>query len=47
MLRDAFYDMGVHAYPEGGSTVSMLGLTAKKYGYDGDMRGEPCRSFID
>jgi ribonuclease P/MRP protein subunit RPP1 len=35
MLNEAFYDMGVHAYPEGGSSASMLGLTAKKYGYSG------------
>lgn len=35
MLHDAFYDMSVHAYPEGGSTVSRMALTAKKYGYSG------------
>ena len=35
MLEGAFYDMGVRAYPEGGSTVSRLALTAKSYGYAG------------
>jgi len=35
MHSEAFYDMGVHALPEGGSSASMLALTAKKYGYAG------------
>jgi ribonuclease P/MRP protein subunit RPP1 len=35
MPREAFFDMGVHAYPEGGSTVSRLALAAKECGYAG------------
>jgi ribonuclease P/MRP protein subunit RPP1 len=35
MLREAFFDMAVHAYPEGGSTVSRLAMTAREYGYSG------------
>jgi ribonuclease P/MRP protein subunit RPP1 len=35
MLHEAFYDMGVHAYPEGGSTASRLAMAAKEYGYAG------------
>jgi len=35
MLNDPYYDLGVHAYPEGGSSISRLALTAKKYGYAG------------
>jgi ribonuclease P/MRP protein subunit RPP1 len=35
MLNETFFDMGVHAYPEGGSYASVLALTAKNYGYAG------------
>lgn len=35
MTREAFYDLGVHAHPEGGSTVSRLALAAKEGGYAG------------
>ncbi|AFC99121.1 RNase P/RNase MRP subunit p30 [Methanocella conradii HZ254] len=35
MIREAFYDLGVHAYPEGGSTLSLMALKAKEYGYAG------------
>jgi ribonuclease P/MRP protein subunit RPP1 len=35
MAGDAFYDLCVHAYPEGGSTVSRLALAAKGIGYSG------------
>jgi ribonuclease P/MRP protein subunit RPP1 len=34
-MADKFYDMCVHAYPEGGSTASRLALTAKSLGYSG------------
>lgn len=35
MADDAFYDLYVHAYPEGGSTVSRMALAAKGLGYAG------------
>jgi ribonuclease P/MRP protein subunit RPP1 len=35
MADDAFYDLSVHAYPEGGSTASRLALAAKGLGYSG------------
>lgn len=35
MAHEAFFDMGVHAYPEGGSTVSRLAMSAKGLGYSG------------
>lgn len=35
MADDVFYDLSVHAYPEGGSTVSRLALAAKCLGYSG------------
>ena len=33
MADEAFYDLCVHSYPEGGSTASRLALEAKKLGY--------------
>lgn len=35
MTREAYYDFSVHAYPEGGSTVSRLALAAGELGYSG------------
>lgn len=35
MADKAFYDLSVHAYPEGGSTASRLALAAKSLGYTG------------
>jgi len=35
MADEAFYDLCVHAYPEGGSTVSRMALAAKGLGYSG------------
>lgn len=35
MADEAFYDMAVHSYPEGGSTASRMALTAKCLGYAG------------
>ena len=32
---DRFYDLCLHAYPEGSSTVSRLALLARQYGYSG------------
>lgn len=47
MLHEAFYDLGVHAYPEGGSTVSRLVLSAKKYGYAGVCVANHSDFFLD
>ena len=35
MAGEAFYDLCVHAYPEGGSTASRMALAAKELGYSG------------
>ncbi len=35
MTHEAYYDFGVRAYPEGGSTVSRLALAARELGYSG------------
>jgi len=35
VTHETFFDMGVHAYPEGGSTVSRLALAAGELGYSG------------
>ncbi len=35
MADEAFFDLSVHAYPEGGSTASRLALAAKGLGYSG------------
>ena len=32
---DRFYDLCLHAYPEGASTISRLALLARNYGYSG------------
>jgi ribonuclease P/MRP protein subunit RPP1 len=47
MAREAFFDMGVHAYPEGGSTVSRLALAAKECGYAGVCVANHSDFFID
>lgn len=47
MLNEAFYDMGVHALPEGGSSVSALALAAKRYGYAGICVANHQDFFID
>ncbi|HTY90103.1 MAG TPA: ribonuclease P protein component 3 [Methanocella sp.] len=35
MADEAYYDLSVHAYPEGGSTASRLAMSAKSLGYAG------------
>ena len=35
MAGEAFYDLCVHAYPEGGSTASRMALAAKGLGFTG------------
>jgi ribonuclease P/MRP protein subunit RPP1 len=47
MARESFFDMGVHAYPEGGSTVSRLALSAKECGYAGICVANHSDFFID
>ncbi|HTX44550.1 MAG TPA: ribonuclease P protein component 3 [Methanocella sp.] len=47
MAYEAFYDFGVHAYPEGGSTVSRLALAAKEYGYAGLCVANHSDFFLD
>jgi len=47
MTPDAFYDLGVHAYPEGGSTLSLMALKAKEYGYAGICIVNHSNFFLD
>jgi ribonuclease P/MRP protein subunit RPP1 len=47
MPGDAFFDMCVHAYPEGGSTVSRLALAAKGLGYSGICVANHSDFFLD
>jgi ribonuclease P/MRP protein subunit RPP1 len=35
MPNDGYYDLCLHAYPEGASTISRLALLARNYGYSG------------
>jgi ribonuclease P/MRP protein subunit RPP1 len=44
---EAFYDLGTHAYPEGGSTASRLGLAAKEGGYAGICVANHSDFFLD
>jgi ribonuclease P/MRP protein subunit RPP1 len=44
---DAFYDLYVHAYPEGGSTVSRMALAAKGLGYAGICVANHPEFFLD
>ncbi len=47
MASESFFDMGVHAYPEGGSTVSRLARSAKECGYAGVCVANHSDFFID
>ncbi len=47
MTLEEFYDLGVHAYPEGGSTISLMALKAKEYGYAGICVANHSNFFLD